>query len=84
MKEKKKIFLVMVLLIIIFSLIVGISYAYWASISSQESSNVIESSCLKLEINDKTSAINLSSVYPMSESEASKLIPYEFEVRNKI
>ena len=68
--------------LLVFLFVVGISYALWSTTVTQESINKITSDCLKIELKDKTAAIQLENAYPLRDKEAKELVPYEFTIRN--
>jgi hypothetical protein len=80
-KKRKNIILSVIAILLIISIIIRISYAYWASRVTQSSNNTISSDCLKLEFNDEN-PIKLEKAYPISDIEAQKLTPYTFTITN--
>ena len=85
MKEKKleKKILIGFIAIGIVALAVGISYAWWSSIAHQQSINTLITDCLKLSIEDvDNSAILLEKAYPITDNDATSLIPYTFKISN--
>ena len=80
MKQKRIIISVGLLLII--SLLVGISYSYYLITLKQEGKNIISSACFKVTLINEKNDINLDKTYPISEEDASKLVPYEFTIKN--
>lgn len=79
MKNKKIILLTMIIVIVI--MIVGTSYALWQLSLRQTKSNAITSGCFKIEFTDKN-PISLTNAFPISDSEAKKLTPYDFTITN--
>lgn len=61
--------------------VIGISYAWWSFSTSQQSVNKITSDCLKIEFTDEN-PINLTNAYPITDTEASRLTPYTFTIKN--
>ena len=51
-------------------------------IKEQNDPNYIASECFDITYEEETSAINLESTYPLTESEASSITPYTFKIRN--
>lgn len=83
MKEnKKKVAIIVVVILLITGVVIGVSYAWWTSTAVQESVNKITSDCLELKIVEDKNEINLTSAYPVRDSEIGNLIPYEFTVQN--
>ena len=64
--EKKKAW-VLVCVIGILLLAIGISFAFWKVLLQQESVNVVNSSCLKLELQDQNE-ISLENAVPIANS----------------
>ena len=57
------------------------SYAFWQKEHELEKENLLSSGCFSFKLTDKDS-INLADAYPMSESDAMKLTPYNFTIEN--
>jgi hypothetical protein len=84
MSNKRKVALVVVGALLVCAIMVGISYAFWTSTSTQSTTNNIFTSCLKIEMADSgDSAISLQNAYPLTDTEAESLTPYTFTVTNK-
>ncbi len=83
MKNNRNKFLIVIGLLLVFTIIIGTSYAFWKTTKNQESSNVITSDCLDLDIIDVSPTINLDKAIPITDEEASNLTPYEFKIVNK-
>ena len=58
------------------AMVIGVSYAYWATNVSQKSVNKITSDCLKLNLTSESEAIRLDNAYPLTDEEANLLEPY--------
>lgn len=83
MKEDKKIiFVIVIIVLLIVGIAIGISYAWWSSITAQQSVNKITSDCLRLELVNDKNEINIASAYPIRDSEVQDLVPYEFTIQN--
>ena len=78
--EKKKVW-VLVCVIGILLLAIGISFAFWKVLLQQESVNVVNSSCLKLELQDQNE-ISLENAVPILDEDGMLLTPYEFTLTN--
>ncbi len=83
MKNNRNKVLIIVGSLLILAIIIGTSYAFWKTTKNQESSNVITSDCLDLDIVDVSPTINLDKAIPITDEEASNLTPYEFKIVNK-
>ncbi len=64
------------------AMVIGVSYAYWATNVSQKSVNKITSDCLKLNLTSESEAIRLDNAYPLTDEEANLLEPYTFTIEN--
>ena len=63
------------------------SYSLWNQTYSQNDSNIIAAGCFELEVNDldenkKSTAINLTNTYPMSEERGLATNPYILTIKN--
>ena len=83
MKDNKKKIILISIIIVLISLVIGISYAYWKFSKQQNTNNNISTlSCLNLEIVDVSDAISLTDASPITDEDAEGLKPYEFKVIN--
>lgn len=64
------------------AMVIGVSYAYWATNISQKDVNKITSDCLKLNLTSDSDAIHLDNAYPLTDEEANLLEPYTFTIEN--
>ena len=69
-------------LLLITVLLAGVSYAVFNSYTSQNSTNTLAATCIELEFSGENS-VNLTNVYPISDSEGLKTTPYKFKIKNK-
>ena len=74
-------FIVIGVLLVLFT-IVGISYALWTSLNTQNEKNIVHTDCFKLKFNESND-INLTNTYPIIESDALLLTPYTFTIKNE-
>ncbi len=81
MKKKNKIILLSVGILLVLSLIIGLTYAFYMFSVSQEGHNTFSSDCFRIEYTD-SNAISLENSYPMSERDIGDLVPYTFTVSN--
>ncbi len=79
--QKKKINMIVFVVSVILMLI-GLSYGYFFIRKNQENNNVAGSECFKLEFSNESEAINLSNMYPISDEEGKKQVPYSFTITN--
>ena len=69
-------------LLLITVLLAGVSYAVFNSYATQNSTNTLAATCIELEFSGEDS-VNLTNVYPISDSEGLKTTPYKFKIKNK-
>jgi len=81
MSNKKK-YLLGIGVLLVALVTIGISYAYWMLTLTQPNSNNLASSCFNIEFTDAND-INLTSAYPITDSEGEALTPYTFTITNK-
>ena len=79
--QKKKINMI-VLVVSVILMLIGLSYGYFFIRKNQENNNVAGSECFKLEFSNESEAINLSNMYPISDEEGKKQVPYSFTITN--
>ena len=79
--QKKKINMI-VLVVSVILMLIGLSYGYFFIRKNQENNNVAGSECFKLEFSNESEAINLSNMYPISDEEGRKQVPYSFTITN--
>lgn len=87
MKNRYRISLLIIAILISVSMTIGTSYAFWSTTEAQTGTNDIEAGCLKIEINDTnnegdSTSINLSNTYPMSDARGLSTKPYELTIKN--
>ena len=80
MQKKKVNMIVLVMLVIL--MLIGLSYGYFFIRKNQKNNNVAGSECFKLEFSNESEAINLSNMYPISDEEGKKQVPYSFTITN--
>ena len=80
--KNKKIILCILGILLVFSILIGLSYAYWLTTNSQENSNIAKAGCFDTQFIENSGAINLDSVYPISDSQGTKLTPFSFTIKN--
>ena len=79
--QKKKVNMI-VLVVSVILMLIGLSYGYFFIRKNQKNNNVAGSECFKLEFSNESEAINLSNMYPISDEEGKKQIPYSFTITN--
>ena len=79
--QKKKINMI-VLVVSVILMLIGLSYGYFFIRKNQKNNNVAGSECFKLEFSNESEAIKLSNMYPISDEEGKKQIPYSFTITN--
>ena len=83
-KEKNKTNKVLIILGILIGILslLGISYAIWVLKLNQTNFNIVNSSCLKLNLINEKNDINIENAYPLLNEEGKSLTPYEFTIEN--
>ena len=81
-KTNKKIILITSGILLILSLLVGVSYAYYMVTHSQTNSNIVKSTCISLSLTNEQNDISLDKQYPISDEDGASLIPYSFTITN--
>ncbi len=81
-KDKRNIVIFMIGAICIFTSLAGIAYAYISYSARQKEINIIETGCVRIEMEELTSAISLTSAYPMSDDAGANTKPFTFKVTN--
>ena len=79
--QKKKVNMIVLVVSVILTLI-GLSYGYFFIKKNQDNNNVAGSKCFKLEFSNESEAINLTNMYPISDEEGKKQVPYSFTITN--
>ena len=82
MKKSKKIKILTISILCILTITIGLSYGYYLLNKVQENNNIAGSKCFKLEFSNESEAINLSNMYPISDEEGKKQVPYSFTITN--
>ena len=81
-KTGKKIILITLGILLILSLLVGASYAYYIVTHSQTNSNIVKSTCISLSLTNEQNDISLDKQYPISDEAGKALTPYSFTITN--
>lgn len=91
MKNKYKVSLLVIAILLAFSMTLGSSYAFWTTTVVQEGRNEVTAGCLEIELNDQildelgntiSSNINLTNTFPMSDTKGITTKPYELTIKN--
>lgn len=91
MKNKYKISLLVIAILLALSMTVGSSYAFWTTTVTQTGENEVASGCLEIELNDVeldesgnaiSTSINLTNSYPMSDAKGLATKPYSLTIKN--
>lgn len=83
MEKQRRIYIVgAITLLFVIILVLGMSYGFWKIGFEQNEYNVSNSTCLKIQFEEKSPEISLLETYPMSDQEGKKLEPFVFSVRN--
>ena len=79
LKENKIALVLLVLLV--FMVCIGVSYAYWYLTVTQSETNKLATDCFNITFTEGE-AIELLNTYPMYDEDGSKLTPYTFTIKN--
>ena len=77
----KKHFLLLSLIGFLLFTSLGVTYSYFVFRKNQDSNNFATSSCFRVTFTDKND-ISLEYASPINDSDSSKLVPYEFTIKN--
>lgn len=69
-------------ILLVISLLVGMSYAIWYMTLKQPISNVVASKCFSISIINEKNEINLEEAYPITDEDGKNLTPYSFTIKN--
>ena len=79
----KKYILIAIGFLLIISLIISGSYAYWMMTRQQTNENIVNTGCFSTSFTElENSAINLTNAFPMTDEDGMKTTPYEFTITN--
>jgi hypothetical protein len=82
MKNKKHVkTLILIGVLLVISIVIGISYAYFMISHTQEKNNIAGTGCISLSFTEAND-ITLSNQFPISDADGKKLTPYTFSVTN--
>ena len=81
MKKRNKMY-IMIGLAVTILVLVGTSYAWWTSTATQTGINEVQSSCIKVAIQNEEGNIKLQNAYPLTDEQAEELTPYKFTITN--
>ena len=78
---KKKVCFILVLLLVLTS-VLGLSYASWLFNGKQRNFNTLGSKCFELTMINESAGITLTKAYPISDEEGMKSDGYTFTIKN--
>ena len=81
LSKTQKTILVSIVIILILSITVGISYALWTISLNQGGQNDIATSCFNITFAEKNN-LSLQNSYPLYDADGKKLKPYELTITN--
>ncbi len=81
LSKTQKTILVSIVIILILSITVGISYALWTINLNQEGQNDIATACFNITFAEKNN-LSLQNSYPLYDADGKKLKPYELTITN--
>ncbi len=80
LSHNKKAIIILVALLI--TICIGVSYAAWTFTTSQTNSNQMATGCLNLQITNDTNEIRLENSFPLTDEDGMKTTPYTFTITN--
>ena len=80
MKNKKTLLILGILIVISISL--GLSYAYWQLSFNQVDPNKAMTNCLEIELIEESPEITITKAYPITDEEGMRLEPFTFTIKN--
>ena len=78
---RKKI-LILLAILLVFTSLIGISYANWLFTEKQKAFNTLGSKCFEVTMTKETEAITISKAYPITDEEGLKQTGYTFSIKN--
>ena len=78
MKKKS---LIVIGIIVVISVITGVSYALWKTVLTQSGENIVKSDCFDITF-EETEGIHLENSFPIYDAEGKKLKPYKVTITN--
>ena len=81
MQKKYQVSLISITLMLVCSILVATSYAYWSVTEVQEDTNILTSGCFDATLEGKN-AITLDNAYPMTNEEGKSTTVYSFTIKN--
>ena len=82
LNKKHKITLIVIGILIITSITVGISYAYWQLTHKQTENNELVAGCFEITFEETGSDIVLTNTFPVIDEEGLQQVPYKFKIKN--
>lgn len=81
-KDKRNIVIAVITLICVLGVAICISYAYVKFDFRQSEVNIVETSCVKIEMEELSNAISLVNAYPVLDVVGENSQPYQFKLTN--
>lgn len=78
---RKKI-LILLAILLVFTSLIGISYANWLFTEKQKDFNTLGNKCFEVTMTKETEAITISKAYPITDEEGLKQTGYTFSIKN--
>ena len=82
LNKKHKIILIVIGILIITSITIGISYAYWQLTHKQTGNNELTAGCFEVTFEETGSDIVLTNTFPIIDEEGLQQVPYKFKIKN--
>ena len=81
MSKTKRIILTVIGVLLMISLVIGISYAAWRLTLSQTTANTLNTSCFNITFKEENTIL-LENTFPMYDKDGQQLTPYTFTIKN--
>ena len=81
MSKTKRITLTVIGVLLMISLVMGISYAAWRLTLSQTTANTVNTSCFNITFKEENTIL-LENTFPMYDKDGQQLTPYIFTIKN--
>ena len=82
LNKKHKIALIIIGFLIISSITISISYAYWQITKKQTNANLINTGCFDVTFEETGNDISLNNAFPISDQKGLSEAPYKFKIKN--
>ena len=82
MKNKYKVSLILLAILLCSTMMFGYSYSLWNATHTSNLSNNLSIGCFSIDFTESGSNINLTNAYPISDAKGLTKTPYTFTIKN--